>query len=164
MGKKKKKLRKNELVIRANKHTHTHWEKVSSQKSRDTLQFSKTFSFSLATDSDKWGSARALTRGREQSRKETITNKNRERRLDPSSHRLKLKSLALTTHDTRESEFSPTRVARAFSPSLLRAPRVTEQIDYCSRARVHFTHTLTHIHTQYVNYMKKQWLRILNRG
>lgn len=160
--KKKKKLRKNELVIRANKHTHTHTlrKSIIPKIARHTAIF-QTFSFSLATDSDKWGGARAQTRGREQSRNETITNKNRDRRLNPSSHRLKLKSLALTTH-ARVSSLSG--VSRVRSHPAYCARRASPNKSTIVLACACISHTHTHIHTQYVNYMKKQWLRILNRG
>lgn len=142
--KKKKKLRKNELVIRANKHTHTHTEKKYHPKYRAThCNFSNRFlSRSLPIQTSE--KARAQSRGREQSRNETITNKNRERRLHPSSHRLKLKSLALTTH-ARVSSLS--RVSRVRSHPAYCARRASPNKSTIVLACACTSHTHTHTHT-----------------
>lgn len=80
-------------------------------------------------------------------------NKSRNTRLTPQT-------------DNKNFTLTRARTNTAWAPPTARARRTASILLFCaSRANTwQYALTLTHKHTQYVNYMKKQWLRILNRG
>lgn len=156
-------MRKNELVNRElNKSTHS--ASFCVRESLTQSQSKKKVSFlsrpqPFHTQPDVWVPAWVTAReARSSARANQIGHQsNRPTRSYRTSTQTHTGSIQVAT------DWINFLIARASAKKLslsLASAHALSRLLFCAhRADTHSTHTKTHSHTQYVNYMKKQWLR-----